>query len=113
MVGLMKRNLLIIGTAFAITLAIIFGVRVSADALAVIIGVILGIVASVPATLLVIFMLNRQQHLSDRQLPHISPQPPVIVVTSPNPPQTYSNSIPTLPPPARRSFTIVGQEDTD
>ena len=52
----MKRSFLIIGVIFVITLAVVFGLRASADAMAVVIGVILGVAAGIPTTLLLVFV---------------------------------------------------------
>ena len=113
----MKRGLLIIGVIFAIVLAIVFGTRVSADALAVIVGVVLGIVASVPTTLLVIFILTRQRQGLDRGLPQAPQHPPVVIInatdkTALTPPSTPALSLP-YPSDAARKWTVIGDTETD
>ena len=113
----MKRGLLIIGVIFAIALAIVFGTRVSADALAVIVGVVLGIVASVPTTLLAIFILTRQRQGLDRGLPQAPQQPPVVIInatdkTALTPPSTPALSLP-YPSDAARKWTVIGDTETD
>ncbi len=113
----MKRALFVMGVVFAATLAIIFGTRVSPDALGIVIGVILGVAAGVPTTLLAVFILTRSpRHDSERYPGAGLPQsPPVVIVTGQGPPQPYPSS----PPPAlsaapsRRSFTIIGDEGTE
>ena len=114
----MKRSFLILGIVFTITLAFIFGTRVSADALAVIVGVILGILAGIPTTALVIFMLSRQrQGLNLGSSAQTTSQPPVIVInatdraslTSPSPP-ALSLPYPTEP---TRKWTVIGDSETE
>jgi hypothetical protein len=113
----MKRNLLIIGVAFAITLAIIFGTRISPDALAVVIGVLLGIAASVPTTLLVVFILTRQQNRLEKSAQPMFQQPPVFVINAGDKPQPLAP--PALPAPylsaadTGRKWTVIGDVDTD
>lgn len=111
----MKRGLLLIGVAFAVTLAIVFGARVSADALAVIIGMILGVVASIPTTLVVVFLLTRQRQAADRGLPQTSQQPPVVIVNAPD--RATLSPPPALPAPypadPARKWTVVGDTETD
>lgn len=110
----MKHYLLLIGLVFAITLALVVGFRLSTEALAVTVGVGLGVAASIPTTVLVIFILLRHQNRVEKQSNQIPQQPPVVVVTSGqnSPPHTYSPSISALPPPTGRTFTIVGEEGT-
>lgn len=110
----MRRGLLIIGVAFAITLAIVFGTRVSADALGVVVGVILGVAASVPATFLIIFVLTRQRPGPDRGLP-APQQPPVVIVNTTD--RAALSSPPALPAPYQadptRKWTVIGDTETD
>lgn len=114
----MKRALLIIGVAFAITLAVVFGTRVSADALAVIVGVILGIFAGIPTTVLVIFVMTRQRPgLNSGGPPQMSAQPPVVVInatdrTALSSPATPSLSLPYSTEPTRK-WTVIGDTETD
>jgi hypothetical protein len=113
----MKRVLLFIGVAFAITLAVIFGTRISPDALAVIVGVILGIAASVPTTLLVIFILTRRQGLQSGIQPQTPSQPPVVIInatdkTALTSPSTPALSLPYPSDPSRR-WTVIGDIETE
>jgi hypothetical protein len=110
----MKKGLLIIGVAFAITAAVIFGTRVSADALAVIIGVILGVAASVPTTLLVIFIFSRPR-AADRNGITLPPSPPIIVVNAAE--RNALTAPPALPAPYLsdpvRKWTVIGEAETE
>ena len=107
------------GVVFMITLAIVFGLRVSADALAVVIGVILGIGASVPATALVVYLLmrpraNHQQPYS----PQAPQQPPVVIINASDPTrQLGAGPPPSWPTPGptvqARKWTVIGDTDTE
>jgi len=107
----MKRALFVIGITFAVAFAIVLGIRISPDALAIIVGVVLGAAASIPASLLVAFALTRQRQGIDRLPPQ---QPPGIVVAPQNlPAQPYGPPMPALPPPAsKRTFTIIGEDSS-
>ncbi len=112
----MKRSLLIISIVFTITLVIVFGVRASPDAMAVVIGVILGVVASVPTTLLLVFALTRQQNKLEKTSQQMPPQPPVFVINAGDKAQSYTP--PALPPPHLsadngRKWTVIGDTETD
>jgi hypothetical protein len=87
--------------------------KLSADALALMVGVVLGILATIPLSLLIIWMMSKQQTqwaASNRQSLQYSSQPPVIVVqpsagTSAQPPAS-------LPMPnGERYFKVVGGEE--
>lgn len=110
----MKRLLLVMGICFSVTLAIVFGSRVSGDALAVIIGVILGVFSSVPTTLLFSYLLARQRPPQNPP-PAMPYQPPVIVVNAGDKPgQSYSPGLPALAPPEQgRKWTVIGDSDTN
>lgn len=112
----MKRGLLIVGVTFAIVLAIMFGTRVSADALAVIVGVVLGIVASVPTTLMVIFIMTRQRQL-DKSWPQVAQQPPVVVINATDKPALAPSANPALalpyPSDPTRKWTVIGDTETE
>lgn len=110
----MKHALLIISAAFSVTLAIILGLRISADALAVIVGVILGVLAGVPTTLLVVFVfMRRQSHAEQSRYPAAQHPPVVVINTNDKPP---GGSPAALPPPyplsGTRKWTVVGDEET-
>ena len=107
-----KWSFLIGGGIFIVTLTVTVGLRVSADALAVIIGVVLGIVASVPTTLLVIFVISRQQNRMERMQTGLPQHPPVVVVNGADKAPSYANT-PALPAPhamnnGARKWTVIG-----
>ena len=112
----MKRSFLIIGTTFVITLVVIFGIRVSADAMAVVIGVFLGVAASIPTTLLLVYMLTRQPNKLDRTTQSMPPQPPIFVINASDKPQPYSPPVLPLPYPLTengRKWTVIGDTETE
>jgi hypothetical protein len=88
--------------------------------MAVIVGIILGMVATVPTTLVLLFMIRQrdnQQHMDPRQ--QFGHYPPVVVVNSPPNQGSYTNGMTnfthpqSLPAPmGERSFKVVGQEAT-
>jgi len=111
----MKRVFLVIGLVFAITLAVTFSLRVSPDAMAVVIGVILGVAASIPTTLLLVYILTRQPRPENPVQP-MPPQPPVFVINAAE--KTPSYSPPLLPasftsPDNGRKWTVIGDVETD
>ena len=50
---------LLFGVVFSVTLALIVGQRLSAEAMAVVIGVIAGVAASIPTSLIVVWFMGR------------------------------------------------------
>lgn len=118
------RNAILLGSlAFAITLAILVGNRLSSEAMAVATGALCGISASIPATLALFIAMNRhwgrapsEHETSPRQY---APPPPVIVVAPPQMPTNPYGNYPSsfyLPPTINeganrgREFKIVGEE---
>ncbi len=111
----MKRNLLIIITAIAITITAIFSLRASVDALAVVIGVVLGVGASVPTTLLITYILTRPHNNQGlAQQAGLSGQPPVVVINTQDKPAVAGSAmLPALTTPAQnRKWTVIGDVET-
>ena len=111
--------------AFAITLAIVVGWRMSAEAMAVVIGVIAGVAASIPTSLIIIWITLRGKPSAPpapvRREPE-NDQSRIIVVNA-TPPNT-SHYPPTLTPTStpypnlepqrpQRRFTIIGGEEEE
>jgi predicted dienelactone hydrolase len=109
-----KGFLWVIAVAFAVTLAVIVGWRLSSEAMAVLVGVAAG--------LLVVWVTTRQwraerEGREQRQAQAVSqPQMPVVVVAPPAAPslagpaawaQSYPPQLPAAP---RRQFTVIGQD---
>ena len=113
----MKRTILIIGVAFSISAGVVFGIRASADALAVIIGVVLGVAASVPTTFLITYVLTRSRLGGEAAQPYATPhQPPVIVINTADKPGVShpSPALPALSAPTHgRQWTVIGDDDTN
>lgn len=129
--------LLILGLAFVVTLAVIVGQRLSAEAMAVMVGVVAGVAASIPTSLLVVWFANRALLTSratmempapvpaPRPAPHAEPPQQILVMAPPaNLPAAYQNAMPypintgigayaTMPAaPTARQFTVIGGADT-
>ncbi|MBI3764222.1 MAG: hypothetical protein HY260_20470 [Chloroflexi bacterium] len=122
--------------AFSVTLAVIVGQRLSAEAMAVIVGVVAGVAASIPTSLIVVWIATRpsagsrtaaepptraeESRESKIVVVHqpAQPQPPAYPYGNPYPqPQPhYAPSAfggvtsPYVPLPAPRTFTVIGGE---
>jgi hypothetical protein len=114
----MKKVVVVAIIAFAITLAVIIGQRMSTDAMAVVIGIACGVLASIPTSLLILAVTNRHSKQEARP-PQRRDYPPVVVV---NPgggqQQRYLPPLPTASMSAsqgrefrERQFHIIGDED--
>jgi len=118
-----QRVLFFVLLVFAITLAIVVGWRMSAEAMAVVIGVIAGVAASIPTSIIIIWFTLRGKPLAPPPSPRREPesdQSRIIVVNATSPPAPrYSNS--TLPSPypegdpqrPQRRFTIIGGSEEE
>ncbi len=122
-----------LGLAFSVTLAVIVGQRMSAEAMAVMIGVVAGVAASIPTSLIVVWFASRTtvpRPAPEAPMPAPAPRPaeaaqPRIVVMAPAGPapqmgyQNYAGyaapAYPAYAPPALmqpalppRQFTVIG-----
>jgi hypothetical protein len=110
----MKKLIALILIAFAATLAVIVGRRMSTDAMAVVIGIVCGVGASIPTSLLIMAMASRRETREERGQPSF---PPVVIVNPGNQGgQVPSHYQPPALPPALsqgvpRQFRVIGQED--
>lgn len=122
--GGFKRFLAACAVAFAITLAAFVGLRLSTDAIAIIIGAIVGVVASIPTALLIVALTRRSQERAAAEAyearMQMKAQPPVVVIAPGGgsaTPWFSPFSQPTLPGreqmSAQRQFRIVGQSGSD
>ncbi len=100
--------------AFAVTLAVIVGNRLSDEAMAVLAGAVCGVGAAIPTSLIVVAVSRR--HDGQRGQQYAQPQtqqgayPPVVVV-APQGGQQWANDWRQAPPltaPVQRQFTVVG-----
>lgn len=83
----LKHIVLLMAVAFAVTLAVMVGKRMSSEAMAVVIGVVCGVLAAVPTTVLLMLVLARSDRLGpdggrDRQerRSQSGAYPPVVVI---------------------------------
>jgi hypothetical protein len=115
-----KKFTIIIGIAFAITLAVVVGTRISPDAMAVIIGIICGVLASIPTTAILLWVLRQREKQMETQFGNVRPghYPPVVVVNGQGT-NGYGNAHPPpaltagATPPGSREFKVIGQENTE
>jgi hypothetical protein len=120
---------MLVGLTFAVTLAIVVGQRLSAEAMAVIVGVVAGVAASIPTSLIVVWFATRSLAVRSaepaRPAPPPEPEQPRVVVMAPaqagypglvNYPQMAGALYPPLPIPASapfapRQFNVIGGVD--
>jgi len=118
-----KRVVVGVAALFVVSLAVVIGKRMSAEAMAVVIGVIFGVAASIPTSLLIVAVTRRVQEREADQLRSLREQqrsaPPVIVVgpTGGQAMPWFSPfQMPSMPDmeyaPAARRFRVVGEEET-
>jgi hypothetical protein len=122
-----RYMVLLVGLAFAVTLAVIVGQRLSAEAMAVVVGVVAGVASSIPTSLIVVWVTTRTLNArsaieAERRVaappPAAAPEPRVVVLTQPAAPQPQAWSpylqTPYMPLPAYpvepRRFTVIGGE---
>ena len=75
----MKKWLVVGFLLFSVTLAVVAGLRLSRDSLAVVMGVLFGVAASIPTSLLILAVVRRSEARRDMQQPY--GYPPVIIVS--------------------------------
>ena len=118
--------LILFGLGFFITLAVIVGQRLSSEAMAVMVGVVAGVAASIPTSLIVVWLATRTSVSRAPEPPtartSLATEPrfnePRIVVMTAQPPagaQSYAGYAPTaypayaMPPALTpRQFTVIG-----
>lgn len=100
---------------FSVTLAVVIGLRLSDQAMAVIVGVVAGAAASIPTSLIVVALITRRlgsaqraEHLAERE-----PEAPRVVVIQSPPAAAHPQVLdPGLGAPRRpRPFTVIGGDD--
>jgi hypothetical protein len=104
-------------SVFAITLGIVVGERMSHEAMIVVIGVVAGIAASLPTSLLTVWLVSRRQTppvATPTPAPRPAPaeEPRIIVVQAPAaaPNSTATSTYPDLAHEPRY-FNIIGDPD--
>jgi hypothetical protein len=122
----MRNSIVLAGIAFAGTLAVVIGSRLSNEALAVVVGAVCGVSASIPVSLALVLAVGRnwgrpelpREIGYDYESRRYAPQPPMVVVSPPqNPtaPYAYPQSLYYGPTggslaESQRSFKIVGED---
>jgi hypothetical protein len=112
----LKVFLAVVVVAFAVTLAVVVGQRLSDQAVSILAGAVCGVGASIPTSLLIIWVSRRQQQQeasqSNRQMQGV--YPPVVVVQPPAQMGGANSSqqayLPSRFEPMPREFTVVGGE---
>ena len=117
-----RHILVLVLVAFAVTLAVIVGQRLSSEAMAVVVGVIAGVGASIPTSLIVVWVASRSMaprgtgvtHTRTHEAPAVVfIQPPPPPASHPAPPGYYASTggypIPySTPAPQPRQFNVLG-----
>ena len=119
----LRNAVLLVVLAFAITLAIVVGNRLSNEAMAVVVGALCGISATMPVSIALLIAVKRNWGRPRAEPDEYAPrpnmqQPPVILIAPPQAAQWQSGFYadqhylpPSAPAPgAPRSFKIVGDE---
>ena len=116
----MKKFLLSVGVAFAVSLAVVMGTRMSPDAMAVVVGIVCGVLASVPTTILFIWVTRQRDKQIDSQWQSrsLASFPPVVVVNGQGTNGQNGSYTPPLPvggitSNGPRNFKVIGQENTE
>jgi hypothetical protein len=105
---------------FGVTLAVLIGKQMSAEAIAVVVGVVVGVAAGIPTSLLLLLAVTRRerQGSGDTELQRQQKSYPPVVVIQGGPAQ----ALPQGPaagywpasqpgPPVRREFHVVGSDE--
>ena len=135
--GGMRQLVALLALGFIVTLGVVVGMRMSSDAIAVLVGVIAGVAASVPCALLLMAVTRRPEkreperytddrvddrrqndwRYSERMDSRHAPPPVVIVTPGQAMPQQlpYAASFPYAPaqPQAQRQFRVMGYEEAE
>jgi len=110
----MRWFLLFLALAFVATFLLVIGVRVSREGHSFIVGVACGAAASVPASLLALYVARRGEPAQGTQ-PKVA-YPPLVIVNGPTPPRQQPP--PDFPPLSRRDtaatpgprYRVIGGE---
>ena len=116
----MRKAVIAILLAFAVTLAAVVGNRMSAEAMAVVVGVVCGVAAGIPMSMLIPLVLGRRasqvgEPMYQQMGGRYGAYPPVVVIQGGSPapdhmmPPYHSTQLMTHEP-VQRQFHIVGEE---
>jgi hypothetical protein len=116
----------VVVVAFAVTLAVVVGNRLSEEALGVLAGAVCGVGAAIPTSLLIVAVSRRQSESGssrtrarerEREYEPRQAYPPVVVVSPGNaqqPSRSSWNALPSsLAAPMDRNFRVVGGASVD
>ena len=113
----MRKLAIVVLLAFAVTLGVVVGDRMSTEAMAVAVGVVCGVAAGIPMSVLIMAALTRRRDAEygpSQTMPSRRPAPyPPIVVIQGGSPAPSSLSAPYYTQPAEatpRQFRIVGED---
>jgi hypothetical protein len=116
-----RQAIVVVGLVFAITLAVVVGKKMSAEAMAVVVGIVCGVAAAIPTSLLLLVVFTRkdrqmQDEMEARSRSRQYDSPPVVVIQGGAPqalPGPQAGYWPAADPgPAvNRQFHVVGGED--
>ena len=111
------------GGIFAVAGAVVGGSRIGPDAMAVIIGIICGMLASIPTSVILVWVLRQRDKQLETQYGQMRANghyPPVVVVNGQGPNGNgYAAPAPALmnggttAPAGSREFKVIGQENTE
>jgi hypothetical protein len=111
----MKKLAVAVVVAFAVTLAVIAGIRMSSEAVAVMMGMACGVVAGIPTSLLIAAVTNRRGGTREH-VRMAGEYPPVVVIQPGQGSPTYAPhpyTLPSVPSYGPRQFHVVGDEATE
>ena len=114
--GRLKTLIALVVIAFAVTLAVVVGSRLSDEALSVLAGAACGVGAAIPTSLLIVAVSRRRAEPQPQPPVPQGSYPPVVVVTALGGHQQTGgwNALPpSLTAPMSRQFTVVGGPSTD
>jgi hypothetical protein len=114
--GRLKTLAALVVIAFAVTLAVVVGSRLTDEALSVLAGAVCGVGAAIPTSLLIVAVSRRRAEPHAQAPVAQGSYPPVVVVTPPGGHQQAGgwNALPpSLTAPMSRHFTVVGGPLTD
>lgn len=111
---------ILLAVVFVVTLAIVVGKRMSAEAMAVVVGIVCGVAASIPTSVLLLLAVSRRERQSQDNRSQAGMErsyPPVVVVQGGGqpglPPGGGAGYWPSAlnGPSAQRDFHVVGGDD--
>jgi len=109
--GRLKLFGVLVAVAFAVTLAVMIGNRLSDESLAVLAGAVCGVGAAIPTSLLVVAIARRREEPRPQPTMPQGMVPPVVVVAPPAAqpwPDGWNPALSPLRAPTQRQFTVVG-----